>query len=375
MKSDINLTLNKLISYALDNLLLDALDETYTLNRLASACGFSSPVRDEDADYGDATLETLLAELAAAAPKVDATVIADILFPMPRTVNYYFSAKLARDVKKGVDFLFDLYAHGYKNLSQSPALTKNGYACYYGDAEIPMRAATLNVGEELVYTPRVLGNHIAALENRDIMSNDVLSRQAAYVSAYGGAIAVKSGDNAEYACCDEIALASAPVKKQISNGTVKISLLDYPAPALAFNGIAKNAVVREAGKAIKAAAQADYACTVAAAAKDGVTFYIVFADGVKSNEFIKCNGSALDVCGVVKTVNCLPLLSVLEKGTALNNELAEFRPIYDKIGGVKLGDKAKAELCGALVDMYVPLLKAAATATEEQVAALVEPKQ
>ena len=108
MKSDINLTLNKLISYALDNLLLDALDETYTLNRLASACGFSSPVRDEDADYGDATLETLLAELAAAAPKVDATVIADILFPMPRTVNYYFSAKLARDVKKGVDFLFDL---------------------------------------------------------------------------------------------------------------------------------------------------------------------------------------------------------------------------------------------------------------------------
>ena len=176
MKSDINLTLNKLISYALDNLLLDALDETYTLNRLASACGFSSPVRDEDADYGDATLETLLAELAAAAPKVDATVIADILFPMPRTVNYYFSAKLARDVKKGVDFLFDLYAHGYKNLSQSPALTKNGYACYYGDAEIPMRAATLNVGEELVYTPRVLGNHIAALENRDIMSNDVATK-------------------------------------------------------------------------------------------------------------------------------------------------------------------------------------------------------
>ena len=66
---------------------------------------------------------------------------------------------------------------------------------------------------------------------------------------------------------------------------------------------------------------------------------------------------------------------LFRSGTALNNELAEFRPIYDKIGGVKLGDKAKAELCGALVDMYIPLLKAAATATEEQVAALVEPKQ
>ena len=71
MKPDLNITLNKLISYALDNLLLDSLDETYTLNRLASACGFSSPKRNEDVDYGDCSLESLIAELKEAAPAVD----------------------------------------------------------------------------------------------------------------------------------------------------------------------------------------------------------------------------------------------------------------------------------------------------------------
>lgn len=375
MKPDLNITLNKLISYALDNLLLDSLDETYTLNRLASACGFSSPKRNEDVDYGDCSLESLIAELKEAAPAVDPAVVADILFPMPRTVNYYFGNKFARDAKKGIDFLFDLYAHGYKNLSQSPAFGKDGFVCYCGDAEIPMHAATVDVGEELVYTPRVLGNHIASLENRDIMSDDIVAREIAYVTALGGAIAVKVGDTAEYMCCDEFALASAPVKKQISSGTVKIALLDYPVPVLAFNGIAKNAVARETAKVIKAAAEANYACTVAAAAKDGVTLYVVFADAPASNEFIKNGTSALDVCGVVKTTDCLPLLSVLEKGTALNNELAQFRPIYDKIGGVKLGAKAKTELGGALIEMYLPLLKAAATATEEQATALVENKQ
>ncbi len=370
MKSDLNLILNKLVSYALDNLLLDALDVTYTFNRLASACGAAAPVLDEDADYGDSTLCALLDELAAAAPGTDTTAIADILFPMPRTVNYYFDSKLSRDTEKAFDFLFDLYAHGANCISTAPAMGKNGYLGYYSDIAYAAQGAQLSVGEELVYTPRAAGNRIATLENPDILSDDLVTRMATYVAQYGGAIAAKIGDATDYMCCKDIAPTCAPVKNQLSTGTIKTALLDYPVPALAFNGIAKNAVAREVARVIKAASEAGYACTLAASAKDGLTFYVVFAGDIAANEYLM-GSDALTACGVFRTADCSPLLSVLEKGTALSTDLARFKTIYDKIGGVKLGAKAQAELGGALADMFIPALKAAASVTEEQAAALI----
>lgn len=360
----VNTTINKLISYALDNLLLDALDETYTLNRLATVCGVAEPVKD-DVDYGESSLETLLNELKTAVPTVDITAVMNILFPMPRTVNYYFESKLSRSVSKGLDFLFDLFAHGYNNVSTSEAFGKDGYLSYAGTAEIPLQAATLPVGEDLVYIPRVVGNHIATLQNPDILTDDIVSREATFVTKIGGVIATRVGAETDYYCCDKFALTDMPIKKQLSSGAVKISLLDYPVPALAFNGIAKNAVAREVTRVVKAAGTAGISPVVAAAAKDGITFYVVFANDISGNEFI-IGSNALTACGVFQTANCAPLLSVLEKGTALSTDLTAFKTIYDKIGGVKLGAKAQDALGGALVDLYLPLLKASASATESQ---------
>lgn len=372
MKS-LNTTLNKLMTYAFDNLLLDALDETYTLNRLASLCGVAEPKLEPDADYGDMSLTELLAELKAAAPAVDVDAVANVLFPMPRTINYYFESKLARDKAKAIDFLFDLYAHGDNSLSSSNAIGKDGYLCYSTNADNIIHAATLPVGDDLVYTPRVKGNHIAMLEKTDILSDDILSRMATYVSQYGGAIAARPADDA-YLCCDAVALTSAKPASVVSDGTVNVHLLDYPVPALAFNGIAKNAVLRETARVMKAAGETGLNYVAAAAAKDGVTFYLVFANDAATDEFLLQTNS-LTACGVFRTADCAPLLSVLEKGTALSTDLMPFKRIYDAIGGVKLGAKAETSLGGALVDMFVPALKAAGSASVEQVTALAAPAQ
>lgn len=372
MKS-LNTTINKLMTYAFDNLLLDALDETYMLNRLASVCGVTEPKLEPDADYGDMSLAELLAELKAAAPTVDVDAVANLLFPMPRTVNYYFESKLARDKAKAVDFLFGLYAHGNNCLSSSKAIGKDGYLCYSTNADNIIHAATLPVGDDLVYTPRVKGNHIAMLEKTDILSDDILSRMSAYVSQYGGAIAARPADDA-YLCCDAVALTSAKPKSVVSDGTVKVHLLDYPVPVLSFGGIAKNAVLRETARVMKAASDAGLNYVAAAAAKDGVTYYLVFANDTATDEFL-LQANALTACGVFRTANCSPLLSVLEKGTALSTDLLPFKRIYDAIGGVKLGAKAEASLGGALVDMFVPVLAAAKSASVEQVTALAAPEQ
>ena len=370
MKTDINSTLNKLTAYAIDNLLLDPLDQTYALNRLATVCGVN-PQIDYDADYGEATLAQLLDELAAALPQVDKAAITDILFPMPRTINYYLESKLARGADKALDFLFDLYAHGYNAVSECKAPGKDGYTCYHYESVTPVEAAALSVGgEQLVYTPVAVGNRIATLKNPDILSDDIVRRLAAYATEIGGTIAARIGEGADYMCCATSALDGAKVKKQVKDGAVKVSLLDYPVPALSFNGIAKNTVQREVVRVIKAAAENGTACVVAANAKDGVTFYIVFASEIQKSEFI-LGGNALTACGVVRVKDCTPLLSVLEKGTALSTDLNEYKPIYDKIGGVKHGNNAVTALGGALVDMYLPLLKAAASATEDQVENLV----
>ncbi|MDE7164320.1 MAG: hypothetical protein K2O04_02715 [Clostridiales bacterium] len=370
MKTDINIILNKLTAYAIDNLLLDPLDQTYTLNRLATVCGLAEPKLDYDADYGDATIGALLDELAAALPQVDKAAITDILFPMPRTINYYLDSKLARGADKAFDFLFDLYAHGYNAVSVAPAVGENGYLCYCAGGVTPTAQAALSVGgEQLAYTPIAVGNHVATLQNPDILSDDIVKRLAAYVTDFGGVIAARIGEGADYMCCATAAISGAKAKKQVADGAVKVTLLDYPVPALSFNGIAKNSVQREVVKVIKAAAEQNIACVVAADNKNGVTYYVVFAGELKQNEFIIGN-NALAACGVVCTKNCTPLMSVLEKGTALSTDLSEFKPIYDKIGGVKHGAKAANALGEALVGMYLPLLTAAASATEEQATGL-----
>lgn len=375
MKTDINSILNKLTAYAIDNLLLDPLDQTYAFNRLATVCGLAEPKLDLDADYGDAEMAELLDELAAALPKLDKAAVTDILFPMPRTINYYLENKLARGADKAFNFLFDLYAHGYNLVSDSRALGENAYSCYYKDNVTPVGAAALTVGgAQLVYTPLVTGNHVAALENPDILTDDIVSREAAFVAEYGYAIAARIGEGTEYMTCAHTALQAANVKKQLSDGAVKVALLDYPVPAISFTGIAKNAVQREACKVLKAAAGENIPTVVAADNQNGLTMYIVFAGDIATNEII-LGGGTLALCGVFQTKNCKPLLPVLEKGTALSTDLSEFKLIYDKIGGVKHGKDAVEELGVALVSLYLPLLKAAASATEEQAIGLASANQ
>lgn len=366
MKTDINITLSKLIAYAIDNLLLDPLDQTYAINRLATVAHVTQLKPDPDADYGDATLAELLNELASVVPDVDKAAVADILFPMPRTINYYLENKLARGADKAFEFLFELYSHGLNAVSQSDVIGKDGFLCYYADDIAPIEAAALNVGgEQLVYMPIAVGNRVAMLQNPDILTDDIVRRLCAYVADFGGTIAARIGDGSGYMCCGSAAIGNAPIKQQLSDGAVKIALLDYPVPALSFTGIAKNSVQREVCKVLKAAAEQNIACAVAADGKNGVTLYVIFAGNISVNDFI-VGSDALTACGVIRTKNCTPLLSVLEKGTALSIDLNEFKPLYDKVGGVKHGNNAKSVLGGALVDMYLPLIKAAASATEQQ---------
>ncbi len=370
MKPDINNILNKLLSYAFDNLLLDTLDETYALNRLATACGIKAPVRDENVEYGDAEFGELLNELKAAVPTVDIATIESILFPMPRTIGMYFNDALDRNAKKAFDFLFDLYAHGNDIVSTSAAVGKDGFSAYSAGNVAELAAVTLPDCGGAAYVPRVVGNRIATLDiPDDIMTDDVLAREHAFVTAYGGVIATRVGDG-KYYTAESFALASAAIKTDLTTGSVKTAILNYPVPALAFNGIAKNAVAREAARVIKAATDADLKPILAAAAKDGVTYYVVFANDVAPDGLL-VGSNVLTACGVFETIDCSPLMSVLEKGTALSTDLAAFKPIYDVIGGVKHGAKAADALGGYLVDKFKPALAAAASATDDTVAALV----
>lgn len=370
MKPDINNILNKLISYAFDNLLLDALDETYTLNKLAKACKIAVPVQSE-VDYGNSTIEELIAELKTVCPEADITAVNDALFPLPRTVNYYFADALDRNPKKAFDFLFELYASGYSMISKGSACGKDGYIGYAAAQAPSCASVALPACGDLKYTPKALGNHVATIENPDdVLAEDVFSREAAFVTAYGGAIATRLGANTDYYSAEDCALTHAAVKKDLSSGAVKTFLLDYPVPALAFNGVAKNAVMREATRIANAAVEAGYRIVLAAAAKDGVTLYIVFAGGVEQSEYIKSD-DALTVCGVYQTADFSALLPVLEKGTALSTDLMQFKQLYEQIGGVKLGGKAAETLGGALAEKFKPALFSAASCSIEQAVALV----
>ena len=365
MKID-NKKLNQLIAYARDNLLLDALDETYTLNKLAKLCGVAAPELDPDCEC-----ELTLDELLGAFDGIDTADLLDTILPLPHTVSGYFRDELTRNPAKAFDFLFETYALG-GCVAQSDAGNADGYINYAEKQTALSRAVLLPVGgDELYYTPRVAGNHIATLAAEDVLSDEIVSREAAYVSAYGGTIVKRIGDDSTYYCCDKTALASASVKEQLKSGAVKVALLDYPVPALAVSGVAKNTVAREAAALIKAAGDAELPVSVACAAENGITFYLVFANEIAANDIIK-SASPLNACGVFGTVDCAPLLSVLEKGTALSTDLFAFKPIYSEIGGVKHGAKARAELDGALAKMFKPVLAAAAAGDDAKVKALVE---
>ncbi len=365
MKND-SKNLNKLIAYARDNLLLDALDETYTLNRLAKLYGVPAPELDPDCEC-DLSLDELI---GAPGANVDAADVLDAILPLPHTVNGYFRDELSRNAAKAFDFLFETYALG-GCVAAAEAGNSNGFINYAQKPTVLSRAVLLPIGgDELYYTPRVTGNHIATVSSDDFMTDDIVARESAYVAAYGGTIAKRIGDDATYYCCDETALDGAAVKEQLKSGTVKIALLDYPVPVIAVSGVAKNTVAREAAKLIKAAGDAEIPCIAACTAKNGVTFYLILANDIASTDTLKA-ATPLTACGVFETIDCTRLLSVLEKGTALSTDLFAFKPIYSEIGGVKHGAKAKSALDGALAAMFKPALAASAATDEAKAKALV----
>lgn len=354
-----NKIINKLIAYARDNLMLDALDEVYTAGRLSSLCGVTPEYEEVECDE---TFDKLFAELKAAAPNVDKTAVLDILLPLPHTVNYYFSDELDRNANKAFDFVYELYA------ADGNAVSSDGYA-FYTDSEATDRAVSIPVGnDELEYTPVVGNVKKAYMSCPDILTSDVTSRMAAYAETYGGVIVKRVGDDG-YLTANTTALDNAVVKEQIKSGAVKIALLDYPVPALKISGIAKNATAREAARIINAAADENIKTVTACTAKDGVTFYVVFANDLQSDDIFKST-DALAACGVVGTVDLKEITSVLEKGTALSTDLFAFKPVYAAVGGVKHGAKAKTALAGALAKLYAPVLAKAASADAEKAKAL-----
>lgn len=371
--SDINTTINKLIDYAENELMLDALDEAYTLNRLAELAGVT-PKRI-DAECGDATLAELLSELKAACKDIDVDAVCDALMPLPHTVNYYFTDEFSRKPEKAFDFLFKLYSDG-GYIPGGAAIGADGFAAYGGRGV--KRPITLNVGgDDLIYSPVAAADRVATLECPDILSEDIAMRLAGFAESYGGVIAKRIGDDGEYYCCKSSALEAAKIKKNISSGVVKIELLDYPVPAIMIHGIAKNAVVREAARIIKTANADGTACVAACTVKDGVKLFIVFAkDADKTDIFTAPD--ALAACGVFETADLEPLLHVLEKGTALSSDLYAFKPLYAEIGGVKHGAKAAAALGAEVVKQFKATLAAAASideASAEKLAATTEAEQ
>lgn len=369
MKTNIALTLNKLIAYARDYLLLDALDEVYTLNRLASLCGVAA-VKLEETET-DSTLDALLTELKAAVPAVDAEAVKDALLPAPHVVDFYFRDELSRKPQKAFEFLFDLY-ESVGSVAAGEASGENGYIHYVGAKNALARPVMLDVGTAVPYTPIASGNLVAALGGDDaLFSSDVAARLVTYATTYGGTIAKRAGDD-YYLVCRDSAIAHAATKKTVRDGAVKIDLLDYPATALKVSGIAKNAVARTAASIIKAATDNNIAHVAAGACVNNTpALYVIFAGDIEKTDVIT-SADALSVCGVVATPDFAPLLAVLEKGTALSSDLFAFKPLYAEIGGVKLGAKAKATLDAEIAKRIKAAIEKAVSATEEQAISLIE---
>ncbi|MCH5162073.1 MAG: hypothetical protein J1G38_01110 [Clostridiales bacterium] len=368
MKTNIESTLNKLIAYARDNLLLDALDEVYTLNRLAALCGVAA-VKLEETET-DETLDALLTELKATKTDIDVEAVKDLLMPAPHTVDFYFRDELGRKPQKAFDFLFDLY-ECCGSVAGGNVGGENGYIHYCRGKNALARPVMLDVGMPVPYTPIASGNRVAALTCDDIFSADVIARLYAYAASYGGTIAKRVNSDGDYLACSDSAVAHAKTQKNVKDGAVKIDLLDYPVPALKFSGIGKNAVMREAAELIKAAAEADIACVAACACESGSPcLFVIFAGEVASDGVIT-SSDALTCCGVAATPDYAPLLPVLEKGTALSSDLYDFKQMYSEIGGTKLGAKAQAALDGAIAKHIKAALTAAASASETQATSLL----
>ncbi len=367
MKTDINNTINKILAFARDDLMLDALDDTYALNRIATLVGAKAPVLDVDADHENKTFAELLDELGC--DDAVKTAVADVVLPPSHILSYYFNDKLGRKPKKAFDFLFDVCAQGGA-AGGKPSYDCGAFVRYECEKTIGVsRSVLLNVLDDVKYTPINSGNRIARIDGDDIMSDDILRRESAFAENYGGVIAKRISSDGYY-CCEATALDKAPVKEQLSSGAVKVSLLDYPVPALAFNGIAKNSVRAQAAEVLKAAAEQNIDCVAACSARDGLTVYIVFATEVVG-EYLSAD-NALAACGVFCTTDFSPLVSVLEKGTALSTDLFAFKTIYNAVGGVKHGDKAQDALSDGLTNIFKGYLSAAASATADQVKAFVQ---
>ncbi len=362
MKTDINTVLNKLTSFACDNLMLDALDYTYTLNRLACLAGVTP--KKQDADYGDSDLNSLVAELKAAVPAIDEKAVVDALMPLAHTIDYYFTDALGRSADKAFEFIYDLFAQ-CGSVSNGVELASKGYT-FYSAPNASNYSVSLDVGgDSLMYTPVSTVGRVAALECPDLLAYDVASRLASFAETYGCAIAKTAGDDSAYLCCKSTALSSAKVKEQLNSGVVKTALLDYPVPTLSVSG-PKNAASRECARIMKAAADAEVKCVVAAEPGQFTTLYIVFAGATAKDENFMA-GDALSACGVVKSLDFAPLMSVLEKGTALSTDLFEYKSIYGDVGGVKHGAKAAAALSDALAKKFNAVLAAVASADEAKV--------
>ncbi len=365
MKTDINTVLNKLTTFACDNLMLDALDYTYTLNRLAALAGVTP--KKQDIDYGDGDLNSLVAELKAAVPTIDEKAVIDALMPLAHTIDYYFTDALGRSADKAFEFVYDLFAQ-CGSVSDGVELASKGYT-FYSAPDASNYSVSLDVGgDSLMYTPISSVGRVAKLSCPDLLAYDVASRLASFAETYGISIAKTAGVDGEYLCCNKTALSCAKVKEQLGGGVVKVALVDYPVPTLSVTG-PKNAAARECARIMKAAADAEIKCVVAAESGQFTTLYIVFADATAKDENF-ASGDALSACGVVKSLDFSPLMSVLEKGTALSTDLFEFKSIYAEVGGVKHGAKAAAALSDALAKKFTAVLSAAATADEAKVKSL-----
>lgn len=368
MKADINTILNKLIAFAEDNLMLDSLDAGYCLNRLARLAGVKP--EQKEADYGDSTFAELVGELTAAA-NVDKAAVADILMPLPHTVNYYFNDQFGRNREKAFEFIYDLFAQ-VGGVTDSASGSFGGYTHYEAGGNA-VHSVMLSVGDDdLKYTPLSVGGSVATLECKDFMSEDIASREAAFAEKYGMVIAKRMGGDGDYYTANASALSAAAVKKQLDGGVAKIALLDYPVPALSVVG-PKNSTVLCAAKLVKAAADKNLPCCLACESGQWTKFYIVFAKATESTDVLAA-ATPLSACGVFGTVNLDAILSVLEKGTALSSDLFMFKTLYSAIGGVKHGAKAGAALAEELAKTYKAALGAAASCDEAAACALVEEK-
>lgn len=357
----VNTILNKLVTFAEDNLMLDVLDGDYTLNRLCSLVGVTPD--KQEADYGDATVSELIAELKTLVPSVDATAVMDMLMPLPHTINYYFSDELSRNPKKAFEFIFELFG---KTAHASGA---NGFTRYVKSTAD--RAVFIPVGgDELKYSPIALGNLVASVSCPDFMSEDITARLASFAEKYGCALAKRIGDDSDYMACENIAPAAAPVKTKLKDGAVKVSLIDYPAPTLSVVG-PKNSAAREAARIIKAAADENIPCVCACKTGEWTSFYIVFAGEIATGETFAAS-DALTPCGAAATVDFTPLLSVLQKGTALSSDLFAFKSIYSTVGGVKHGDKAEAALDDAVIKELKKAIAAASSTTEAKASEIAQ---